>query len=59
MNKVDAQLPLDALRWAWTNMMGRLPDRNTMTEEEIKIYWTDYRDILRRAIKQLSGSEPI
>lgn len=51
-------IPLEALRWAWTNATGRLPDKNTMTAEEIDRYWTDYREILSRAIKQLSGVEP-
>lgn len=51
-------IPLEALRWAWSNATGRLPDSNTMTKEEIDIYWADYRDILRRAIKHLSGLEP-
>jgi hypothetical protein len=39
-------------------MMGRLPDHNTMTKAEIEQYWIDYHDVLRRAIKQLSGKEP-
>jgi hypothetical protein len=49
---------LDALLWAWTNANGRLPDRNTMSEEEIYKYWNDYRAILSSAILDMTGKEP-
>lgn len=55
---VDMDLVQEALLWAWTNATGRLPDRGTMTEAEIKQYWVDYRAILRRAIRQFPCGEP-
>lgn len=51
-------LTLEALQWAWSNCQGWIPDANTMTEDEIKSYWHDYQDILRRAIINLSGKDP-
>ena len=55
----EEPIELDALLWAWTNLMGRLPDDNTMTEDEIKQYWLEYADVVRRAIVKLTaGVEP-
>lgn len=49
---------LDALLWAWTNLTGRLPDTNTMTETEIEKYWEDYRSIVSTAVVSLTGLDP-
>lgn len=48
-------IELEALLWAWTNINGRMPDANTMTEDEIAQYWEDYGSILERAIRKLTG----
>lgn len=51
-------IELEALLWAWTNAMGRLPDRNTMTNAEIEEYQNNYCAILEQSIKKLTGLEP-
>lgn len=56
--KPSEPLELEALLWAWTNATGRLPDSNTMTEDEIARYWKDYGAILERAIRKLTGMAP-
>jgi hypothetical protein len=48
----------EALEWAWTNMTGRLPDKNTMSEAEIEEYWREYETILRAAIQIRTGKTP-
>jgi hypothetical protein len=57
-NAKTAPPELEALLWAWTNAMGRLPDRNTMSETEIGKYWEDYGAILKKAILKLTGMAP-
>lgn len=49
---------LEALLWAWTNLMGRLPDKNTMTADEIDKYWEDYGDKVLMAVRHLTGMHP-
>jgi hypothetical protein len=48
----------EALEWAWTNMQGRMPDKNTMSEAEIEQYWMNYEAILERAIRIRTGRNP-
>lgn len=50
---------LTALMWAWTNALGRLPDGNTMTEAEIQNYRLEYEQILRTAIRSITGDDPV
>lgn len=49
---------LDALRWAHTRLMGRLPDTNTMTTAEIEKYERDYAEKIIGAITKATGEEP-
>jgi hypothetical protein len=60
MSQPDKSEPieLEALLWAWTNAMGRLPDDNTMTAAEISTYWDDYGALLKAAIEKLTGLAP-
>lgn len=56
--RAPESVELEALLWAWTNAMGRLPDDNTMTEAEIAKYWEDYAAIVKEAILKLTGMAP-
>lgn len=54
----DAAKTLEALEWAWTNIQGRMPDKNTMSETEIAEYWMTYESKVRHAIVNITGKEP-
>jgi hypothetical protein len=56
---LDKELIAEALGWAWTNLQGRMPDANTMTKTEIENYWVSYENILRAAILNVTGKEPV
>lgn len=55
----DAFVVLEALLWAWTNAMGRMPDANTMSDAEIASYWDKYEILLTKAVGTLTdGATP-